>query len=167
MNSTVHVQREANLTDRNTGISLNRAARIAGVLYLAIILSGIFAEFFVRSSLIVPGDSAATASNVLASQGLFRLGIAGDLIMILCDVALALLFYVLLKPVSNALALLAAFFRLAQATTLGVNLLNLFLGLQLLIGAQNLDAGSTEQLTQVCREKRQTECDKQHANGNL
>ncbi|MCB0174425.1 MAG: DUF4386 domain-containing protein, partial [Anaerolineae bacterium] len=58
----------------------NKTARVAGVLYLTIIVAGIFAEFVVRQSLIVPGDATATASNIMASEGLFRLGIAGDLI---------------------------------------------------------------------------------------
>jgi hypothetical protein len=71
---------------------------------------------------------------------------AADLVMILADVALALLFYVLLKPVSQALALLAAFFRLAQAAVLGSNVLNLFVALQLVRGADYLAAFSTEQM---------------------
>ena len=123
-----------------------KTARIAGVLYLTIIIAGIFAEFFVRQSLIVPGDATATANNIMASEGLFRVGIAGDLIMIMCDVALALIFYVLLKPVSNALSLLAAFFRLAQAAILGINLLNLFFVLQLLSGADYLTVFGADQL---------------------
>ena len=123
-----------------------KTARVAGFLYLTIIIAGIFAEFFVRSSLIVPGDATATATNILASESLFRLGIASDLIMIMCDIALALLFYVLLKPVSNSLSLLAAFFRLAQAAILGLNLLNLFFVLQLLHGANYLTVFSADQL---------------------
>ena len=123
-----------------------KTARAAGLLYLTIIIAGIFAEFVVRSSLIVVGDATATANNIMASEGLFRAGIAGDLIMIMCDVALALVFYVLLKPVSNALALLAAFFRLAQAATLGINLLNLFLALELLSGAEYLTLVGADQL---------------------
>ena len=126
--------------------SPRQAARVAGLLYLTIIIAGIFAEFFVRQSLIVAGDAAATAANIVASEGLFRLGIAGDLIMIMCDVALALVFYVLLKPVSNALSLLAAFFRLAQAAILGINLLNLFFVLQLLSGADYLSVFGADQL---------------------
>ena len=125
--------------------SLRNTARIAGLLYLVIILAGIFAEFMVRSSLIVSGDAAATAENIMASEGLFRIGITSDLIMIMSDVAIALLFFVLLKPVSNTLALLAAFFRLAQAATLGINLLNLFFALQLLGGADYLGTLSADQ----------------------
>ena len=64
----------------------------------------------------------------------------------MCDVALALAFYVLLKPVSNALSLLAAFFRLGQAAILGINLLNLFFVLQLLGGADYLTVFGADQL---------------------
>jgi hypothetical protein len=110
----------------------NRLARTAAVLYLAIIASGIFAFFVVRGSLVVPGDAAATAANVLAGESFFRLGIASDLVMILSDVALAVVLFVLFRAVSPLLATLAAFFRLAQAAALGVNLVSLFVGLRLL-----------------------------------
>jgi len=112
----------------------NRLARTAGVLYLIIIVSGIFAQFFVRMSLIDPTDAAATAAAVRGAESLFRVGIAADLVMIAADVAIALAFFVLLEPVGRALSLLAAFFRLVQATILGFNLMNLFLGLELLTG---------------------------------
>jgi hypothetical protein len=134
------------MINRIDSISQRKTARVAGVLYLIIITAGIFAEFFVRQSLIVPGNAAATAANIMASEGLFRAGIAGDLIMIMCDVALALVFYILLKPVSSSLSLLAAFFRLAQAAILGLNLLNLFLVLQLLSGAGYLTVFGAAQL---------------------
>ena len=107
--------------------SPNFIARVAGVGYLVVIAAGIFAEFFVRSQLIVPGEAAATAANIAASQSFFRLGIASDLIMLTCDVLLAWALYVLLKPVSRNLSLLAAFFRLVHAAVYGVNLLNLIL----------------------------------------
>lgn len=126
--------------------SVNKIARVAGLLYLIIIASGIFAEFFVRSNLIVAGDATATANNIMASEGLFRTSIGADVVMILSDVALALLFYLLLKPVNDALSLLAAFFRLAQAAVLGFNLLNLFFVLQLLSGASFLAVFGTVQL---------------------
>ena len=126
--------------------SQRKLTKIAGLLYLTIIIAGIFAQFFVRQGLIVPGDAAATAANIIASEGLFRLGIAADLIMIIADVALALVFYILFKPVSVALSLLAAFFRLAQATVLGINLLNLFFTLQLLSGADYLAVLGSDQL---------------------
>lgn len=117
-----------------------RTARIAGLLYLVIVASGMFAQFFVRDALTVPGDPTATAAAIAASEGMFRAGIAADLVMIASDVAIALAFLVLFRPVSRALATLAAFFRLTQATILGFNLLNLFLVLQLLGGGEALGA---------------------------
>ena len=109
-------------------------AKIAGFGWLLIIAAGVFAEFFVRSTLIIPGDAAATANNITASEGLFRLGIAGDLVMLLADVGVALALYVLLRPVNRGLALLAAFLRLMQAAVLGANLLNLVAASLLLSG---------------------------------
>ena len=88
-------------------------ARAGGVLYLFIIAAALFGEGFVRGSLIVSGDPAATARNIMASETLFRLGLAGEMLTCACDVALAMILYVLLEPVSRALALLGAFFRLA------------------------------------------------------
>ena len=57
------------------------------------------------------------------------------LIYLLCDTAVALILYELLKPVSRSLSLLASFFRLAMVAILGANLLNLFAPLVLLTGA--------------------------------
>lgn len=98
-------------------------ARLAGLLYAVIIVCGISAEVIVRSSLVVAGDPDATAANILAAPGLYRLGFAADSVMLLADVGLALLLYLLLRPVHRTLALAAMLFRLTQALILGVNLL--------------------------------------------
>ena len=87
-------------------------ARIGGILYLFIIVAALFGEAFVRDRLIVTGNAAATATNILGSETLFRVGLAGEMLTCVCDIALALILYVLLKPVNNNLALLGAFFRL-------------------------------------------------------
>jgi hypothetical protein len=113
-------------------------ARLTGLLYLVIIACGLFSELYVRSSLIVNGDADATAGNILAAEGLFRLGFASDLVVFLCDVAVAVLLYVLLRPVSRTLALMAAAFRLAGTAIYGVNLLNYFAALLVLGGADYL-----------------------------
>jgi hypothetical protein len=132
-------------------MSVNKkTARAAGVLYLIIIIAGISADVVIRPSLMVAGDAAATAANIAASEGLFRAGIAADLLMILADVGLAGVFYVLVRPVNQPLALLAAFFRLAQAAALGMNLVNLTFVLQLVGGAgylSGLSAETTDALT--------------------
>lgn len=131
---------------------LKRIARIAGVLYLVLFFAGLYAEFFVRAEFIVAGDPAATAANITGAEAVFRGGIVSDLVMIVSDVSLAILFYLLVKPVNQALALLAAFFRLAQATILGLNLLNIFIALELLSGAPflaGLGSGQAEALALV------------------
>ncbi|WP_293327938.1 DUF4386 domain-containing protein [Parvibaculum sp.] len=102
-----------------------KAARLAGLLYLAIIMLGIWSEMVVRAALVAPGDAAATAAGIAAHEGLFRLGIAADSVMALCDAALAVLLFLLLRPVNATVALMAMAFRLIQTAILGVNLLNL------------------------------------------
>lgn len=121
-------------------------ARAAGVLYLIIIVFGVFSELAVRASLIVPGDATATAQNIMASEGLFRIGFVGDTFVFLSDVAIAVLFYVLFKPVSPTLALMAMAFRLIQTAIIGLNLLNHYAALIVLNGATHLNAFSPDQL---------------------
>jgi hypothetical protein len=135
------------MIERIAEVSPCLKARIAGVLYLLIFIAAPFAEFFVRGRLVVYGDAAATASNILAHEPLYRLGGAVELIVVLaCDTAVALLFYELLKPVSGSLSLLAAFFRLMLVAIMAVNSLNYFAPLVLLGGAHFLTAFKTEQL---------------------
>ena len=110
-------------------------ARTAGVLYLIIILAASFAEFFVRGRLVVDGNAAATATNILAHEPLYRSAAAAVLTYLSCDTAVALIFYELFKPVSRSLSLLAAFFRLTMVAILGGNLVNHFAPLVLLKGA--------------------------------
>jgi hypothetical protein len=111
-------------------------ARTTGFLYLIIIVCAGFGEGVVRGGLVIPGDAAATAANILGSPGLFRLGFAADLLAFLCDAAVAVLFYVLLAPAGRTLALLALSFRLlAHPAIAAVNLLNHFGALIVLDGA--------------------------------
>ena len=114
-------------------------ARWGGALYLAIILLGLFGELIVRGKLIAP-DAAATAHNIATSQFLWRLGITGDLVMHVCDIPLMLIFYVLLRPVSRNLALLALLFNSIQSAALVAYKLNLLLALFLLGNASYLKA---------------------------
>jgi hypothetical protein len=121
-------------------------ARIGGVLYLIIIATGILGELFIRDRIVVTGNAAATAHNIMASQSLWRLGIAGDLIMHVCDVPLMLIFYVLLRPVSKNLALVAVLFNLIQSAVMVANEIVLLLPLFLLGGAEYLKSVDPHQL---------------------
>ena len=102
------------MTNRAVETSPQVYARIGGVLYLIIIVIGFCGEFFVRDKLVVSGDVTATANNIMASESLWRVQIAGDLILLVCAVALTLILYVLLRPVNKNLALLAVFFNIVE-----------------------------------------------------
>lgn len=106
-----------------------RIARFTGLLYLVIIIGAGFAQGAARGALVVPGDPAATAEAIRGASDLFRYGLVGDLIAFLADTGVAVLLYVLLRPVSRVIALLAAAFRLlAHPAIAAVNLLAHWLG---------------------------------------
>lgn len=121
-------------------------ARTTGVLYLVLALVAPFAQIFVRSSLIVRDDAAATANNILASEQMYRLAIAADFVTVLCDVAIAYLLYRLLAPAGKGVAMLAAFFRLAMSAVMAVNIAFHTAPLLLLKDAPYWSAFTTEQL---------------------
>jgi hypothetical protein len=126
--------------------SIKKTARLAGLLYLIIAIAAPFSFFYVRATIIVPGDATATASNIMASEWLFRLGIVSDSVVFLSEIVLVVLLYVLLKPVSKTFSLVAAFARLAMTVMQGINLLNYFFVLLLLSGAGYLTVFEPEQL---------------------
>ncbi len=131
---------QATSPDQSSGIlpstiSSRTVSRIAGASYLGIIVCGIFAEFVVRTSLIVPGDALATAANIAGSEQLFRFGIAADLLMLVFDAVLAIALYVLLCSVNKPIAQLAMAFRLVHAAVVGAVLFNLFTALDIAKGA--------------------------------
>ena len=104
--------------------SPHAVARTAGVLYLVIVVCGLFSELFVRGRIVDVTDPSGTAAAIAGSEGLFRIGFAADLLMVVSDVGLAVLLYVLLRPVSRTLALVAAALRIVQSAILGTNLLH-------------------------------------------
>lgn len=124
----------------------NKLARAAGFLYLITIISGGFAEVFVRAALTVPGNPIATAQNILASEQMYRLGFVADLLCLICGTFLSLIFYILFKPVNRHLSLLALIFSITAGAVMAVNLLNQFAPLVLLHNSSFLHAYSLEQL---------------------
>ncbi len=127
-------------------LSIQKTARIAGVLYLLITVLSIPVHFVIPSQLIVAGDAAATANNIMASAGLFRIGIGTELVLLLSEIVLSVLLYVLLRPVSKTLSLVAAASRLTMTMIHGANLLTHFFVLLLLSGAGYLTVFTPDQL---------------------
>ena len=134
------------MTDRITEASLPFKAKIAGIFCLLNILTGVFAEVFVRGRLVVYGDAAARSTNTLAHEPLFRLGFASALICVACYIAVTALFYNLFKPVNGSLSLLAAFFSLVGCAIQAFICLFLLAPLVVLGGAQYLSVFKVEQL---------------------
>ena len=126
--------------------SLNKSARVAGFLYLLANLPAPFALVFLPAQLIVRGDAAATASNILASESLFRLGIVGLLFNSIVNIFLVLALYQLLNVVNKYMASLMVIFMLVVVPIGMLNELNSLAVLQLLSGAEYLNVFTTEQL---------------------
>lgn len=122
-------------------------ARMAGVLYLIVIVSALFIPFAVAPSGMMLGDAALpTAAKILASQQIYVLSGIAQLIVGACDIGAAVLLYELLKPVSRSLAMLAAAYRLVFVAIANANVINHFAPLLFLSGSHYLSAFSPEQL---------------------
>ncbi|HOP12612.1 DUF4386 domain-containing protein [Lentimicrobium sp.] len=130
-------------------LSAKTLARTTGFFYLLIITGGLISGMFVRGTLIDLTNAEITLNNIIQNEALFRLGFLGDLIMVLSDVMVSVLFYFLLVNVHKGLAILAAVFRLLQSSVLGANLINLFKPVVMIQGAEKM---STEQLTELSRD---------------
>jgi hypothetical protein len=126
--------------------SQRTAARVAGVLYLLLMVCGVFGEFNGRGRLIVDNDPAKTAGLITSHLLLFRFGIVSDLAAFAGDIAMAVALYVLLRPIGRYLALLAAFWRVAEAAVLGVITLNSLTMLSLLTDVRYATVFSSQQV---------------------
>jgi hypothetical protein len=123
-----------------------KKARIAGFLYLLVIVTGIFAQVS-RSSFIVTEDAQATAQNIKASEMLFRMSLVSDLLMISCYLLLACTLFLLLKPVNKSLAQLFVLFTTVSVAIMSLNMLNQFAALLLLSETSYLTIFETNELS--------------------
>jgi hypothetical protein len=134
------------MTTRTAETSPRTYARIAGILYLVIFILGPFAFFLGRTSVVVPGDPAATIDNLMASESMFRLGMVAETVIVLIEIVVSAILYVLLRPVSRPLSLASALARFAQSVLQAVNLFTAVPALLLLGGAGYLAAFEPDQL---------------------
>ena len=125
--------------------SIQTYARVAGLLLALSMIFGFLGEWYIPSRFI-SSDAGVTARNIVSSMSLYRFAFAAYLVEAVCDIGLALLFYVLLKPVSNPLALAAAFFGLVSTAMYGVAEVFYYAPTLLLSGASYMNAFSPEQV---------------------
>ncbi len=126
--------------------SIKKIARTAGILYLLVIIFGMFAELYVSPAIIVPGDAITTASNVIESESLFRIGFMSGLFHHTSFLLLIIVLYILLKPVNKNYALAMIALGLSAIPIMMLNMLNQFAPLLLLEGAEYLKVFSVDQL---------------------
>ena len=126
-------------------------ARVAGALYILVILLGGFAEVAVRQGLIVGGDPAATAKAIMANESLYRLGFCAEMLTNMIAIPLTLVMYRILAPAGRFWVLLAVLFDLTQNTINAVNAWTQFAPLTLLSGSPDVAALPKAELAALAR----------------
>lgn len=144
---TDHVPHDAPVASHLTdGISLRQAALASGLGLLVLAVVAAIVNFAVLQKLIIPDDAQATAQNITAAQGLFRLAVGAFFAVAILDVVVAWGLYFVFRPVNRSLSLLAALFRVVYATMLAIAVNYLLGALQFVGGADFLEAFGTDQL---------------------
>jgi hypothetical protein len=142
----VELMNTAATTGRLSDMSPKTKARLVGGFLLITMVGGVFAQGFIARRLIVFGDAAATVNNILAHEQLYRIGFAIYLIEMACQIAMTVLFYDLLKPVSKTGSALAAAFGLIGCTIKTLARLFFLAPLLMLSGTHYLSAFDPKQL---------------------
>lgn len=133
------------VTEQARPASLVRQARIAGLCYLMVIAGGLYAEVFVRGSLLVAGDAAATARAIAANQTLWRSGVAVHLLYLIPAIVTNVLICGLFKAAGPTLARLALVFSVAGVMVEAASLLHLHVPLAMIEDSGALTAMSERQ----------------------
>ena len=134
------------MTDHSADSQLRKTARTAGLWYLATVITDVFCLLYLPKKIMVTGNADATASNIIANEMLYRIGILVSLISQVTFVVTALYLYRLFKEVNLRYARLMVALVLASVPVAFVSILNSVAPLVLLSGAEYLSAFSTSQL---------------------
>jgi hypothetical protein len=121
-------------------------ARMAGIFYVLTGFTSVCGESFIPGKLVVDGNAAATAHNIMAHQALFQLAFVALIIAVLSSIVMTALFYDLFRPVNKSLSLTAAFVHLVGLAILAFGSLFQIAPLVILHGGQYLSVFKTEQL---------------------
>ncbi len=122
---------------------IRRLGRTTGLLYLVILVFGMFSPI-VLETLVVPGDASTTASNILGSLWLFRISLLGWIVIVVVDVALSVVLYLLLEPISRVWSLASAALRGVYSAVLGAYLLGLFNGFLILTAPEGNEVAGAQ-----------------------
>lgn len=121
--------------------------RLTGLLYVLVIILAGTSQGYIRGTLIVNGDAALSATNILENLDLFRMGISLDLMAFILDAIISILLYQIFKPYGNSLAMISSSLRLIAHPAIGtLNLLNHYLAIEMLSGAEYLGTFDQAQL---------------------
>lgn len=137
---------EIRKADSTADTSQRKAAIVAGLGLLLMMIPAIFSNYVVIQDLIVPGDAASTAANFLANEPQFRMSILGFTIVAILDVLVSWALYVFFRPVNKSLSLLTAWFRLVYTVILVVAVFNLLDALRLLTDVIHLTLFAAEEI---------------------
>lgn len=118
-----------------------------GLLYMIVIICAGFSQAYVRGSLVVPGDAAATATNIGLHESLFRLGLTSDMLAFVVDAVIAVMLYQVFRPFGKTLALASSALRLIAHPAIGsLNLINHFMAYHIIGGADFMQVFEPSQL---------------------
>jgi len=123
--------------------------KLTGLFYLLIAVTGGFSIGYMPSEIFVSGDSIATTQNIVNNIGLFRLGIAGDIFVLIFEVLLTVMLYRLFKGVNGTITLVATFARFAMSIIMGINLINYLVPLLILSKTSYLNMFEPNKLNSV------------------
>lgn len=141
----------ASVSDTSERTDQRRAAKLAGAIYLVAMALSIWTEMGIRGALYVRDDAAATAANILANEGLFRLGIVVDVAVYVSSLVLAWAFFRLLAPFHRLGALLGVWLRVVEVALCMVAATFSAIAVGLLGGAPHLAAFEPAQLHALMR----------------
>lgn len=137
------------MTNDAINTSQRKAAKIAGFIFLFIVIGWILNWIFVDSKLNVKGNVTATVKNIMNNELLFNIGITNELILSISGIVLTLALYIILKPINRNFALLAFCFKMIDSIMLIVNVFISFIVLQMLNGKAYLTVFNPEQLQDI------------------
>ncbi|MBA3705207.1 MAG: DUF4386 domain-containing protein [Bacteroidetes bacterium] len=127
-------------------IEKNKISRIAGFLYLGVVLTGIFSLIYVPSKLIVSENASLTFNNLASSELLFRFGIVSGLLCYIFFLFLSIVLYKLLRQVHENIAKLMVLLAIISVPMFFINVQNEFTMLSLIKNSNHLKVFSTEQI---------------------